>query len=178
MAERRHGWPLREYDFKAPVAISNSRGHYCWRVKSRSAATTSHLKGIRLGTLRESSSRVEYDRQWSRASWQSNLHTSVTAGPYHFVGTPRQQGIVRTKRLLREHVWFPGIYSRVEEAVANCRNCQVSTDQFQLQPLQMQRWVIGIKNGRLRLRWRLTWNKKSNRDYDNDYFFLNFYLSY
>ena len=47
------------------------------------------------------------------------------------------QGIVRTKKLVREHVWFPGIDKEVEETIANCRECQVNTDKFQLQPLQM-----------------------------------------
>ncbi len=37
------------------------------------------------------------------------------------------QGIVKTKALLRETVWFPGIDWMVEEAIANCLPCQATT---------------------------------------------------
>ena len=53
------------------------------------------------------------------------------------------QGIVRTKKLVREHVWFPGIDKEVEETISNCRECQVNTDKFQLQPLQMSPLLNG-----------------------------------
>ena len=36
------------------------------------------------------------------------------------------QGIVKTKALLREKVWFPGINQRVETLVKNCITCQAS----------------------------------------------------
>ena len=53
------------------------------------------------------------------------------------------QGIVRTKQLIRNHVWFPGIDSAVESAVQKCRECQVNTDKVQLQPLQMSPMPCG-----------------------------------
>ena len=37
------------------------------------------------------------------------------------------QGVVKTKRLLREKVWFPGIDKLVEEKIKRCHPCQVST---------------------------------------------------
>ena len=37
------------------------------------------------------------------------------------------QGIVKTKRLLREKVWFPGIDKMAEEKIHNCLPCQAST---------------------------------------------------
>ena len=37
------------------------------------------------------------------------------------------QGIVKTKRLLREKVWFPGIDKMAEEKMHNCLPCQAST---------------------------------------------------
>ena len=37
------------------------------------------------------------------------------------------QGIVKTKRLLREKVWFPGIDRLTEEKIRNCCPCQAST---------------------------------------------------
>ncbi|CAF1038215.1 unnamed protein product, partial [Brachionus calyciflorus] len=37
-------------------------------------------------------------------------------------------GIVKTKQLLRSHVWFPSIDSQVEEIVKSCHKCQINTD--------------------------------------------------
>ena len=37
------------------------------------------------------------------------------------------QGIVRTKALLREKVWFPNIDSKAESMVKNCLACQATT---------------------------------------------------
>ena len=37
------------------------------------------------------------------------------------------QGIVKTKRLIREKVWFPGIDKMVKEKVDNCLACQAAT---------------------------------------------------
>lgn len=36
------------------------------------------------------------------------------------------QGIVKTKQLIREKVWFPGIDKQVEEVVRSCIPCQAS----------------------------------------------------
>ena len=49
------------------------------------------------------------------------------------------QGIVKTKKLLREKVWFPGIDKLAEEKIRNCHPCQVSTpeDSKPLEPLKM-----------------------------------------
>ena len=47
------------------------------------------------------------------------------------------QGIVKTKQLVRNYVWFPGIDAAVENVIKSCRECQVNTDKFQLQPLSM-----------------------------------------
>ncbi|XP_033112370.1 uncharacterized protein LOC117113191 [Anneissia japonica] len=43
------------------------------------------------------------------------------------------QGIVKTKQLLRENVWFPGIEKAVEQKVKGCLTCQITTPE----PLQM-----------------------------------------
>ena len=37
------------------------------------------------------------------------------------------QGIVKTKRLIREKLWFPGIDKLVEDKIQNCLACQAST---------------------------------------------------
>ena len=37
------------------------------------------------------------------------------------------QGIVKTKALMRETVWFPGLDKKVERAVRDCLPCQAST---------------------------------------------------
>lgn len=53
------------------------------------------------------------------------------------------QGIVRTKQLVRNYVWFPNIDKAVEDAIATCPKCQANTNAFQLQPLQMSRLPNG-----------------------------------
>ena len=48
------------------------------------------------------------------------------------------QGIVKTKRLIRDKVWFPGIDKLAEEKVKNCLSCQAaSTKSPPLEPLRM-----------------------------------------
>ena len=47
------------------------------------------------------------------------------------------QGIVKTKSLLRETVWFPGIENMVEKAVADGLPCQSSVPKSSHEPLQM-----------------------------------------
>ena len=47
------------------------------------------------------------------------------------------QGIVKTKALLREKVWFYNIDSLVENAVKNCLTCQIATPTFNQEPLKM-----------------------------------------
>ncbi|RXN06658.1 putative protein K02A2.6-like protein [Labeo rohita] len=47
------------------------------------------------------------------------------------------QGITKTKALLREKVWFPGIDRRAEAMVRNCLACQATTPETHTEPLQM-----------------------------------------
>jgi hypothetical protein len=47
------------------------------------------------------------------------------------------QGIIKTKKLLREKVWFSGIDKLVEERILNCIPCQASTQVKTHEPLQM-----------------------------------------
>lgn len=47
------------------------------------------------------------------------------------------QGIVKTKKLLREHIWFPGIDKTVEAAIKDCIYCQAATVTNNYEPLQM-----------------------------------------
>ena len=49
------------------------------------------------------------------------------------------QGIVKTKRLIREKVWFPGIDKMVKEKVDNCLACQAVTPSksSRIEPQQM-----------------------------------------
>ena len=37
------------------------------------------------------------------------------------------QGIVKTKQLIRDKVWFPGIDKLTEDKVKNCLSCQAAT---------------------------------------------------
>ncbi len=47
------------------------------------------------------------------------------------------QGVVKTKSLLREKVWFPGIDKMVEKKVQSCCACLVSTPESKREPLSM-----------------------------------------
>lgn len=47
------------------------------------------------------------------------------------------QGIVKTKQLLREKVWFPGIDDAVKKLVEGCIPCQATTPSNVREPLQM-----------------------------------------
>ena len=47
------------------------------------------------------------------------------------------QGIVKTKALIREKVWFSGIDHMLERMIRNCMPCQVTTPLSRQEPLQM-----------------------------------------
>ncbi len=47
------------------------------------------------------------------------------------------QGVAKTKRLLREKVWFPNIDQKVEVMIMNCIVCQADTPVTHVEPLQM-----------------------------------------
>ena len=47
------------------------------------------------------------------------------------------QGVVKTKSLLREKVWFPGFDKMVEKKVQSCCACLVSTPESKREPLSM-----------------------------------------
>lgn len=47
------------------------------------------------------------------------------------------QGIVKTKQLLREKIWFPKIDHEVESLLASCLACQASGPESRPDPLQM-----------------------------------------
>ena len=47
------------------------------------------------------------------------------------------QGLVRTKQLLREKVWFPGIDSQAAYLINECLPCQANTPKQMVEPLRM-----------------------------------------
>ena len=47
------------------------------------------------------------------------------------------QGLVKTKSLLREKVWFPNIDKLVESKVKSCSACLITTSECKREPLQM-----------------------------------------
>ena len=53
------------------------------------------------------------------------------------------QGIVKTKSLIREKIWFPGIDTMVESMVKSCHACQVVTPRAKREPLQMSTLPTG-----------------------------------
>mgnify|MGYP000359175577 CR=1 FL=1 len=59
--------------------------------------------------------------------------------------------MVKTKQLIRDKVWFPGIDNLVEEKVKNCLSCQASTvkspppEPLQMAPLPIETWSkVGV----------------------------------
>ena len=55
------------------------------------------------------------------------------------------QGIVKTKRFLRDSVWFPGLDRMVAEAVKGCLPCQAANHDptSKAEPLQMSPLALG-----------------------------------
>ena len=51
------------------------------------------------------------------------------------------QGIVKTKKLLRGTVWFPGIDDMVDTAVSHCLSCKAATHKptESLEPLELSK---------------------------------------
>ena len=47
------------------------------------------------------------------------------------------QGLVKTKKLLREKVWFPGIDNLAKQTIDNCISCQTNGRTSRPEPLQM-----------------------------------------
>ena len=47
------------------------------------------------------------------------------------------QGLVKTKKLIREKVWFPGIDRQVEAMIAGCIECQAVVPDHTQEPLHM-----------------------------------------
>uniref|UniRef100_H2ZZ81 Gypsy retrotransposon integrase-like protein 1 n=1 Tax=Latimeria chalumnae TaxID=7897 RepID=H2ZZ81_LATCH len=47
------------------------------------------------------------------------------------------QGVVKTKALIQEKVWFPGIDKMVEEKVQSCHTCQIATPETKREPFMM-----------------------------------------
>ena len=63
------------------------------------------------------------------------------------------QGIVKTKQLLREKIWFPGIDVEVKKMVEECLACQANgpdphPDPLQMSPLPPEPWhTVHIDSG-------------------------------
>jgi hypothetical protein len=53
------------------------------------------------------------------------------------------QGLVKTKRLLREKVWFPGIDAKAKSMIEKCIPCQAATPTKHHEPLQMTKLPDG-----------------------------------
>jgi transposase InsO family protein len=75
------------------------------------------------------------------------------------------QGIVKTKRLIRSRVWYPGIDKQIEMKVRNCQECQLIYAKRQYEPLQPSKMPMG------------SWQKVSADFFgpmpDGNYWFVN-----
>ena len=47
------------------------------------------------------------------------------------------QGLIKTKQLLREKIWFPRIDQQAETMVQHCLSCQAANPENKLEPLKM-----------------------------------------
>ena len=50
------------------------------------------------------------------------------------------QGLVKTKKLLRERIWFPGIDKSVEDLIENCSICQLNNNGNRSEKLKMSKF--------------------------------------
>lgn len=53
------------------------------------------------------------------------------------LGHEGHQGIIKTKKLIRSKVWFPGIDAQTEQAILNCPECRLSSKPNYTEPLSM-----------------------------------------
>jgi hypothetical protein len=53
------------------------------------------------------------------------------------------QGLIKTKRLLREKIWFPRIDQQAEEIIKHCLPCQAANPESKLEPLKMSPLPLG-----------------------------------
>jgi transposase InsO family protein len=61
----------------------------------------------------------------------SNLQAEVVK-----IAHEGHQGLVKTKRLLRDRVWFPGIDNMVENLISSCKECQLNNGGNYFNPLK------------------------------------------
>ena len=53
------------------------------------------------------------------------------------IGHTGHQGMVKTKALIRHHVWFPKLDAAVENTVRNCVKCQANTNKTVMEPVKI-----------------------------------------
>ena len=65
------------------------------------------------------------------------------------------QGLVKTKALLHEKVWFPKIYELTEHLVKSCIPCQSAVQHHPREPLQMSKLPMhhGRKSVLISAKW-------------------------
>ena len=47
------------------------------------------------------------------------------------------QGLIKTKKLLREKIWFPGIDSLAQQVISSCFSCQATGPASRPEPIKM-----------------------------------------
>ena len=53
------------------------------------------------------------------------------------------QGIVKTKRLARKHIWFPRMDQLLEIAVKDCKDCRANTKSVKINPIKSTEMPLG-----------------------------------
>lgn len=60
------------------------------------------------------------------------------------IGHEGHQSSEKTKQLLNQFVWFPGINQMVERIVYNCKACSTNSEKKRFEPLKMSQLPIGV----------------------------------
>ena len=54
------------------------------------------------------------------------------------------QGMTKTKRLIRSTVWFPNMYTLIESFIRSCHECSINTPSKNFEPLKMSKLPNGL----------------------------------
>ena len=75
--------------------------------------------------------------KWSSFKKLQNSYSTGCTSRVVQLAHEGHQGIVKTKMLLHEKVWFPGIDPLVENTIKSCISCQASASQNHIEPYKM-----------------------------------------
>ena len=115
------------------------------------AVKTNKLKKSYVSSTLDTFSRLEYELTVVPVSHgEILLHDNLIVIPKDLqmsvidIAHEGHQGIVRTKQLLREKIYFPGIDKLVEKTCKSCIPCLASTPKTEFEPLRMSELLDSV----------------------------------